>query len=94
MLAVSLISGFPALRAGRRNTSVKEDPPQGVNSPRGHPGWLGSGKEGTGAERRVKEKQSSAVPAGTSQYEPGSPARRRKGLMLTRTENTIDYRLL
>lgn len=34
------------------------------------------------------------VPAGTSQYEPGSPAWRRKGLMLMRTENTIDYRLL
>jgi len=34
----------------------------------------------------------STVPAGTSQYEPGSPARRRKGLMLTRTENTLSDR--
>lgn len=89
--AVSLINGFPALRTGRWSTSVKEDLPWGVNSPRG---CLGSGKKRARAERRVKEKRSSMVPAGTAQYEPGSPAWRRKGLMLMRTENTIDYRLL
>ena len=40
--AVSLISGFPAMRTGRWTTSVKEDLPRGVNSPRG---CLGSGKK-------------------------------------------------